>query len=137
MDNKFIGKSVKTGRLINSDNKIYDKHTDTYYLIPDLFKNETLNVCNKKALFKYKIEPNSLGEAVSTDSHFNTIYTGDTVQIDYYPITPPHKNKISVTATVKYDAERKIFYMHSVDNQAFLFTGDTQHLISNIIRIGR
>ncbi len=137
MNNKFIGKSVKTGKMIRADNKIYDKKTDTYYLIPDLFKNETLNVCNKKALFKYKIETDSLGEAVATDNHGNTIYTGDTVQIEYYSITAPQKSKISVMATVRLDFERKIYYMHSVDNQAFLFTGDTQHFISSITRIGR
>ena len=137
MNNKFIGKSVKTGKMIRADNKIYDKKTDTYYLIPDLFKNETLNVCNKKALFKYKIETDSLGEAVATDNHGNTIYTGDTVQIEYYSITAPQKSKISVMATVRLDFERKIYYMHSVDNQAFLFTGDTQNFISSITRIGR
>lgn len=137
MNNKFIGKSVKTGKMIRADNKIYDKKTDTYYLIPDLFKNETLNVCNKKALFKYKIETDSLGEAVATDNHGDTIYTGDTVQIEYYSITAPQKSKISVMATVRLDFERKIYYMHSVDNQAFLFTGDTQHFISSITRIGR
>ncbi len=106
-------------------------------MIPDLFKNETLNVCNKKALFKYKIETDSLGEAVATDNHGNTIYTGDTVQIEYYSITAPQKSKISVMATVRLDFERKIYYMHSVDNQAFLFTGDTQHFISSITRYGR
>lgn len=137
MNNKFIGKSVKTGKIIRADNKIYDKKTDSYYLIPDLFTNETLNVCNKKALFKYKIETVSLGEAVAKDCHCDTIYTGDTVQIEYYAISAPLKGKNSVMATVKLDTERKIYYMHSVDNQAFLFAGDTQHFISSITRVGR
>lgn len=137
MNNKFIGESVKTGKLIKSDNKIYDKDTNTYYLIPDLFKNETLNVCNKKALFKYKIKTDSLGEAVAEDIKGDTIYTGDTVLIEYYAISAPIKNKLSITATVMYDTARKIHYMRSSDNQAFLFAGDTQHFISSITRYGR
>ena len=40
MNNKFIGKSSKTGKLIMADNKLYDRTTDSYYLIPNVFELE-------------------------------------------------------------------------------------------------
>lgn len=136
MSKKFIGKSMKTGDWIVSDNQIYDEKNKSYYLIPNLFDVGELDFGNRKSLYKFKVEPNSIGVEVGQDYVGNTLFTGDKVEIFFYFIDATNQGKFKDTATVVYDEEKMIYYMRS-KNRAFLFAGDSKHLISSIARIGR
>lgn len=133
----YIGKLQKTGKIIESKCKLYDEYNNTYYLPNDLFEENKIKSTNSRTdLYKYKVYNNSIGESVTKDSDGKTIYTGDEVEIYYYEKNNSTK-RFKIRATVIYDNKAQLYYMRTIDNQVFLFTGDTQHFISKIIRIGR
>lgn len=134
---KYIGQNIKTWEWVTSDNALYNKKSNDLYLIPDLFSKDELSL-DKKSLSKYRVYIKTAGWAVDKDINGETIYAGDTVEIEYY-----NKNgavfiqgKKSVRAIVCYDKNLKIHYMLS-GKKIFMFSGDNQHLISSIKRIGR
>ena len=133
---KYIGQNIRTWQWITSDNVLYDKKANETYLIPNLFSKDELPL-NKKALSSYRVYPKSIGWAVSKDINGETIYAGDTVEIDY-----DNKNEATfngrntVRAIVCYDKNLKIHYMLS-GKRIFMFNGDSNHFISSIKRIGR
>lgn len=136
MNKKFIGKSMKNEQWVIADNLIYDDKTGAHYLIPNLFTNGEINLSKRRTLLKYKVEPYSIGAEIGTDSIGSTLFTGDLVEVSFSYIGDPEKIKIKDVGTVIYDTEKKICYIRS-QNRAFLFAGDSLHIISSIIRIGR
>lgn len=136
--NKYIGRSLKTGNWVEADNVLYDKTTGAYYLIDNIFDCGTIDFEKRRSLYKYRIDPKSLGAAIGRDAVGKTIYIGDIVTITYYcQRTVGKQQKLTIRATVKYDVDKKISYMLADNGDAFLFAGDARHLISKIERTGR
>lgn len=133
---KYIAKSIRTWEWLTSDNLLYDRKSNEYYLIPDLFSKDDLPL-DKKSLAEYRVYPKSIGWAVSKDIKGKTIYAGDTVEIDYYNKDEATFNgRNTVRAIVCYDKNLKIHYMLS-GKKIFMFNGDGKHFISQIRRVSR
>ncbi len=133
---KYIGKSIKTNQWVKSNNILVDPKNNDTYLIPDLFSLDNLSL-DKRSLVKYKVDNKSVGIAIAKDINYETIYSGDRVEIAYYNLKSPARKKIISIVTVCYDGESKLYYMQSDEKKVFLFKGDSYHLISSIKRIGR
>lgn len=132
----YIGKNIKTGEWVVADNKLVDCENQEVYLIPNLFYLKEMKI-DKKSLFKYKVEKDSVGIAVAKDINGKILYCGDDVEIEYYLKKAEVQNKQVAKAIICYDYKSKIYYMRTSDNRIFLFEGDSIHFISKIKRVGR